>query len=232
MNCDGYRRMLYLYRQGELTNREAEELVQHLHSCESCRMEQERIGAVDEIVRRLRSQTPAIEDPNLMTSRVMAKIRSVENEDASPGMLDQLLEFFALPHIRIIASAFIILVTGTFLFQYVALFSDIHTLELSASLQSTASHRSETLYSVESSEAVKLAQSKNLQSLIPAGEYRIVDRRILVNQSDVSSLLSSSGLRSFTTTIASSLLHVDKKKLDAIILDVSKNYTTVTTFGQ
>ena len=232
MNCDGYRRMLYLYRQGELSNREAEEVVQHLHSCERCRMEQERIGTIDEIIRRLRSHTPAVGDPGLMTSSIMTEIRSVQTVDEYRGILDRIMEFFTLPQIRIIASAFIILVTGTFLFQYVALFADIHTLELTAGLQSTATHRSEVLYSVESAEAVKLAQSNDIRSLIPAGEYRIVDRRILVNQSDVSSLLSSSGLRSLTSTIASSFLHVDKKKLDAIIEDVSKNYTTVTTFGQ
>ncbi len=232
MNCDGYRRMLYLYRQGELSNREAEELVQHLHSCESCRLEQERIGAVDEIVQRIRSYTPVVEDPRLLTSAIMSKVRSAQANDESQGILDKLLDLFALPQVRIAASAFVVLVTGTFLFQYLTLFTDIHSLELSAGLQSAASHKSETLYSVESSEITKLAQTKDLQDLIPAGQYKIVDRKILVNQNDVSSLLSSSGLRSLTSAIASSVLHVDKKKLDAIIEDVTKNYTTVTTFGQ
>jgi hypothetical protein len=232
MNCDDYRRMFYLYRQGELSNREAEELVQHLHSCESCRLEQERISAVDEIVQRIRSYTPVVEDPRLLTSAIMSKVRSAQANDDSQGILDKLLDLFALPQVRIAASAFVVLVTGTFLFQYLTLFTGIHSLELSAGLQSTASHKSETLYSVESPAIIKLAQAKDLQDLIPAGQYKIVDRKILVNQNDVSSLLSSSGLRSLTSAIASSVLHVDKKKLDAIIEDVSKNYTTVTTFGQ
>ncbi len=231
MKCKGYRRMLYLYRNGELSNPEAEDLVQHLHSCESCRLEKERIDRVDGVVSQVRSFMPPIENPDSLTAAILSKIRSSVTESKSRRLIDRLLDFFILPDVRIASASFVVLAMGVFLFQYLTLFADIHSLELSAVVQSSASPHAEGFYSVKSPQVLELAQSKYLQEFIPAGEYKIVNKKILVNQSDVSSLLSSSGLRSLTSTIASSVLHVDKKKLDAIIEDVTKNYTTVTTFG-
>jgi hypothetical protein len=83
---------------------------------------------------------------------------------------------------------------------------------------------------VESPQAMQLAQSKDLQKLIPPGQYKIVDGQILIPQSNVSSLVSTYGIRSLASIVASSVLRVDKGKIDAIIEDVSKNYTTVTSF--
>ncbi len=230
MNCDRYRTMMYLYRNGELSNREAEDLVQHLHACESCRLEYERIARVEEVVSLLRSFTPTAEDPEALTRAILAKVRSSQEQQTS-GLLDTVLDFFGMPVVRIATVSFILLVTGLFLFQYATLFSSIHSLETTAGVRSMSPSRPEILYSVESSEAVQLAQSKNFQKLIPPGQFRIVDGQILVPQNNVSSLLSTYGLRSITSFVASSVLRIDQRKVDAIIEDVSKNHTTVTGYG-
>jgi hypothetical protein len=140
------------------------------------------------------------------------------------------LDFFALPGVRIAAASFIVLATGVFLFQYVTLFSSIHSLESSAGFQAASLSHPETLYSVESPQAVQLVRSKDLQKLIPPGQYKIVDGQILVPQSNVSSLVSTYGIRSLASVVATSVLRIDKGRIDAIIDDVSKNCTTVTKF--
>ncbi len=226
MMCDRYRSMLHLYRNGELSNREAGDLVQHLHACESCRLEYERIARVETVVSRMRSFTPTVENPQALTRAILEKVRS-SHELQSSGLLDTALDFFGMPGVRIATVSFILLVTGLFLFQYATLFSDIHALETTAGVRSMSSSHPGILYSVESSEAVRLAQSKDFQKLIPPGQFRIVEGQLLVPQNNVSGLLSTYGLRSITSFVASSVLRVDQRKVDAIIDHVSKNYTTV-----
>jgi hypothetical protein len=232
MNCDRIRTMLYLYRAGELANREAEELLHHLHSCESCRLEKERIDKVEATVRRVRSFEPAVVNPDLLTSKIMTRVRTSATETPHPGMIDRILDLFVLPQVRLGSATFVALVVGTFLFQYLTLFTNIHSLELSAGQRSMASSAAEALYSVESTRVQELAKLKDLQKLLPTGQYKIAGGQILVHQSDVTSFLSSYGFRSLTSTVASSVLRMDKRKLDNIIEDVAKSAKTITGFGR
>ncbi|HTP14097.1 MAG TPA: zf-HC2 domain-containing protein [Bacteroidota bacterium] len=231
MNCHRFRNTLYLYRTRELSNREAEELVQHLHTCESCRLEHERIARVDRAVSRLRSFEPTVDAPDELTGTIMTRIRT-SGTGTSGDFLERLLELFTLRSVRLASASVIVLATGVFLFQYYTLFSGIHALESSAGSESSASSRTATLYAVPSSSAVELAQSKDIQKLIPPGQFRVVGGQILVPQHNVSSLLSTYNLRAITSLVASSVLRIDRTKAETIIQDVSKNYRSVTGFVQ
>jgi hypothetical protein len=85
-------------------------------------------------------------------------------------------------------------------------------------------------YSVESKRVQELTRSKELQAFISPGQIKIADGQVLVHQSDITSFLSSDNLRSITATIASSVLRIDKKKLDIIISEISQNTKTITSF--
>lgn len=231
MNCDRYRRTLYLYRDGELSNREAADLVQHLHACESCRLEKERIAKAEDKVRRARSFDPVMNSSDFVASSIMSRVRSSIVEQSRVGMLDTILDLFALQKVRVASAAFVVLAVGTFLFQYLTLFTDIHSLESAANLESRTSHVSKTLYSVESTRLQELSHSKEFQGFVPSGQYTVADGQIVVHQSDVTWFLSSYGIRTLTSTVASSVLRMDKQKIDNIIEDVEKNAKIITSFG-
>lgn len=232
MNCNRYRTMLYLFREGELSNNEAGDLVQHLHACESCRLEKERIDKLDDLVTRVRSFSPTMDSPATLTSGIVSAVRSTFVNDPRLGSGARLFEFFARQEVRIASAFFIILAVGTFLFQYLTLFTQIHSLESAAAWEARPTHAPGLLYSVESARLTKLSDSKELRDLVPSGQYAVEDGKIVVRQRDVASLLSPTGLRFLTSTVASSVLRMDKQTIDNLIEDVEKNAKIITRFGQ
>ena len=229
MKCDRYRHMLYLYRDGELSRREAEELRQHMRECESCRMEGERISVFNQSISHLRTFRPVYRGAHASTTAILARVRSSANP-AAAGFTDRLLDLFILPRVRIASASFIMVAVGLFLFQYSTFFWDIQSLEVAATARSNSTSHSEVLYSVASPELLRLVESKDVRNLIPAGQYKIVQGQILVPRNNVSSLLSVYDLRSVTSFVTSTVLHVDKARMDSIIDDVSRNCTTMRGF--
>ena len=223
MNCDGARSLLYLYRDGELSNRQADELLHHLHSCESCRLEKERIEEVESFARKLRSFKPGLRHPERLTSTIVAHIRGADSEQKPVSFFERVLDFVAQPQVRLASVAFILLLVGTFLVQFLTLFADIHQLELSATTQSRSSSTTGRSYVVEAKGVEQVTRTREFQSLVSTGDIMYRDGTVTVHQSDVTSFLSSASLRALSSTIASSFLHIDKKNLDEIVTQVTQN---------
>lgn len=232
MNCDRVRPMLFLYRFGELSQPQTKEVLAHLRACERCRLEKDRIDSTETIIQRVRSYTPEVDNPDHLTSTIVSKVRQLHSVARRAGIIDGLLDLFVLPRVRIVSATFVVLAIGTFLVQYFSFFADIHGMELSSERRNRTSSTSEVTYAVETKRLQELTHSSDIQSLIPPGQYWVNDGQILVHESDVTSFLSSYALQSLTSTVASSVLHVDKKKLDKIIEGVVKEAKTITTFGR
>jgi len=222
MTCDRYRKLLSLYRTGELSNREAEELVLHLHSCERCRKEREQIVDAEIVIQKIRSFNPVLADPARMASSIVSKIRPATTDVHARGYLEDLLDLFALPQVRIGTAALILAAICTFLFQYLTFFNEVHTLEVAARTVSspTGSH---DVYAIRSSRLEDLARSRTLQPYLRPGSVKIKDGEVVVNKSDFGSFVSSYRFQSVASTIVATMLHMDERMLNQFVDHIAAN---------
>jgi len=227
MNCDNYKRMLYLSRDGELSNREVEELTRHLQSCESCRLERERIGGFETTIRQLRLFTPVAENPELITDAILSSVRSEKSKTINLHLLERLLDMFSAPQVRIAASAFILLTTGTFLFQYITFFANIHALELAANSPVREAGEENVTYAVKSEQLQEIVQSREARQLLIPGAVKVRGGEVIVNRSDIASFLRSTRFRDLATSVAATILHLDKKAMDHFMDNLTGNVRSI-----
>jgi hypothetical protein len=77
MNCKKSKRLIYLYREGELAEKEELALGQHLDSCPSCRMEYNQITETAAKIEDLSKLEIKFEEENLYTEEIMKDLRSI-----------------------------------------------------------------------------------------------------------------------------------------------------------
>lgn len=228
MNCEHFQRLLHLNRTGEISSREAELLRQHLRVCERCVLEQRRIAKVDALMNQLKSAMPVPANSEKLTADIIRGVRLSAPETQSAGLIDRVLDFFSRPSVRIASMALTCTAVGLFTLQYLSMLNDVHNLEASAIKKSHNPPLSAEVYSLEMHDSREVARlSKDLQKFIPSSEYTLANNQILIRQSSLSSVLSSQGVGSITTTVASSLLHIEKSKLDRIIDYATKHASAI-----
>jgi hypothetical protein len=133
MNCERNRRLLYLYRDGELTVRQTKKMERHLHTCNACRREKNRIESAARKISLAGETVPGLADPVLLTRAIMEKI-----EDEAYGntadfrescKMDVFLQRLTTPGLRWAAVGTVLLIVGTFIFQGMMLLHRITVLE-------------------------------------------------------------------------------------------------------
>ncbi len=219
MNCDRYRKMLYLYRAGELTEREKTELHLHLQTCERCAAERERIETADASVRRLREFSPTLRDPDRLATSILAGIRERTRE----RFVDRILDAMLAPAIRYAAAVFVLAAVGSFLFQYFSTLDQVANLEQRFGRGPQGQSVPGVVYSINSSTLRSLPERKELQFLPLLKDYTGSDDSFTITQRKLRSLVPFMDLLSPMT---SSLLHtagLDRKQINAVIGFLQKN---------
>ena len=84
MRCARSRRMLYLYREGELSEHERRILANHLDRCAACAAETGRMRGLDGLLSSLRLLRPEIEHPEGLTLSIMRAVDDVSRSTAVP----------------------------------------------------------------------------------------------------------------------------------------------------
>jgi hypothetical protein len=85
MNCEKRQKLLHLYREGELSGRQAKSLDRHLERCPECRTVQERLGRLEMTVRKLRENVPVSANPEMLTGRIMNAVAGLQGDPRSAG---------------------------------------------------------------------------------------------------------------------------------------------------
>ncbi len=131
MNCKKYRKMLHLNRPGELLQSERLELEQHLSICDECAKLQKEISRDAEIIKELRRTKVAVPDAPQLTNDILYHIKSlhVDRKIKRSRWSDQLFFQFALPRLRFVLAAFIVIITLGFFAQEVVILRRISKLE-------------------------------------------------------------------------------------------------------
>jgi len=228
MSCERYQRMLHLHRSGELTEREEAELRRHLHICERCSVERERIERADLSIRRLRETGPTLRDPDRLTRSILEHIPAPRRK----GFVDRLLDAMLTPAVRHASAAFVLAAVGSFLFQYYSTLDDLANLEQKLARGSQTQFVPGVIYSINSNTLRNLPDRRELQSLPFLKEYPVSDDSFSITQRRLRSLVPFLDLLSPATP---SLLHaagLNKKQIDAVVGFLQKNATLSFTFSK
>jgi hypothetical protein len=84
MRCARARRMLYLFRDGELSEHEKKILANHLERCAACASEARRIPELNGLLSSLRSVQPDVEYPEGLTLSILRSVDEVSRPTAVP----------------------------------------------------------------------------------------------------------------------------------------------------
>jgi anti-sigma factor RsiW len=132
MSCRKFRKMILLYREGELSAREAQMLAEHIIGCPSCANKGASVAELSHLIRRSHEMSLEPSDPEELTRKILLRIAPGSLSEPSPtrvGALDRLLDLTVNPRVRL-ASALLILVTVALaLWQYFGILGDVRTLE-------------------------------------------------------------------------------------------------------
>lgn len=193
MRCDRYRKMLYLHRASELTERERAELQAHLRTCRRCATEQEKILRAGLHIEEIRRISPTLERPGELADRVMARIRKTGQPPAirsEAGFFERFLDYFFLPSIRYASAAFVVLTVGSFFLQYFSILTSIDRLEQTMAIQAQGRTTLEIAYAVRTEEVRQLSDPKLLETLSPFRDQAREDDTIIVSGRALDWLLS------------------------------------------
>ena len=132
MRCGRMRRRLYLYRSGELDDRETSELERHLAACEVCSAELKRLMEFDRRIEAVRTHEPIVERPDELADTVMEQIRisSATAPRRQRSRADnQLTAFLFSPVLRRVCVGLALTVTALAIGQEILLLGEVNSFD-------------------------------------------------------------------------------------------------------
>lgn len=132
MKCKKYQKLLYLYRQGELSPAEQTRLNFHIEKCEDCRGDMLKIKEMDQQIAIFRKTESGLSEPEMLIAHIMG---SIDRAPSAPpanrlgNVVDRLLNWLATPGVRIGFAVLTIFITGSFFIQESMIFYRITQLE-------------------------------------------------------------------------------------------------------
>ena len=104
MNCSEIEQLIYLVREGELTEQEMIRVKEHLAGCEHCRQLSGSVKAMTDLTRRLVYENSRIDDSNHLIQVVSEAIQKKDRPHILPVM-------------KSIAAAFLFILTSVYIYQ-------------------------------------------------------------------------------------------------------------------
>jgi hypothetical protein len=132
MSCKRYQRLLQLNRPGELSERQARKLESHLGKCSACAAEKKRIAKSQRIMAAIKLTVPQLEDPEKLIAKLTkkaAQIEQVNRKKWSQQVAENLLDWLALPKVRMAYAGAVIILTSTFIAQETMIAYQVSRLE-------------------------------------------------------------------------------------------------------
>jgi len=139
-DCEYFRILLYLHRDGELSAEERQRLTDHTGRCDECRNIHEEIARVDgPLLTTLRQKSPEHPDPEALTNKIVRSVKAEAGVGEQPvRWTDRFGEWLNLPSVRwgMVGATFCIL--GLIILQEVLIFKSLQRLEARILLESSA----------------------------------------------------------------------------------------------
>jgi hypothetical protein len=221
MKCNRFRFLMYLDRHGELSDREAYKLKQHLAMCEKCSHELTAIRQTEEYIAKLRRLAPTPTNPDLLTDRIMAEVdKKIQNK---PNHFFRSLDVFTLPRVQIASVVIITMVIALFGGQYFSLMYNVKRLEQSIAQRSQESLNFDITYSIESKTIKQNADLQKLQKMYPTVEQSLTDGNITIKRRELIPLLDKLDQPAYQIAIVRVYPDFDMQRIRTIIAFITNN---------
>jgi len=135
MKCHQAQDLMYLYRPGELTGNQHQELEEHVGSCPACAAEWKAVLEMEKRVSEVRNIEPRLEDAVHLTRTILRA--AAESRRQPARLLGAVPEWTAAPAFRIAACITLFALTGAFFLQTAIDARKVATLEGRLKSQST-----------------------------------------------------------------------------------------------
>jgi hypothetical protein len=153
MDCSEFRETMYL-REDELTPGEIVMFERHRSGCGACAAEYRAAQSVTKAVSVLRRSTPRFDNPLLLTNTIAGKIEVLGKFSQNRrGAFDAVVEWLAVPEVRIVFASFLICIVTAFAIEYSFAYVQVQGLENSISRYTLLQTSSRDQASVEGNAA-------------------------------------------------------------------------------
>jgi hypothetical protein len=142
MNHKTYRKLLHLYRPGELDEGREKKLERHLQHCPQCAEEKRAIENAARLIGEARDKTPRHSNPRLLAEGILAAVR--HEQAAEENRLSWLDRFFP-PKMRFAAAGIALVMAALFLLQSALILHRVSRLEQKMARQAEVQLPSDTI---------------------------------------------------------------------------------------
>jgi hypothetical protein len=192
MKCGNYQKWLYLFREGELSDRRKKKLERHLRRCKVCAGEKQRIETADSLIRIARDTVPRISNPRELTDGIMNAIEqstaaAIEESGRFARTTHSWLDRLRMPKVRVALATAAVVMMGMFVFQGALILHRISRLEEKITMQTGKQPRSSS-----KTPALKhLARAGILRALRNADRMyeNLPDDKVVIDKSTLQLLL-------------------------------------------
>jgi hypothetical protein len=132
MKCKKAQKWIALYREGELEDSLQERLREHLAVCESCSRLYHTYERNERLAAQIRSHHPVCRDEGRITGQILSAVADMNNRTKEKGLVvlvNQALDIAAVPAVRRVAVACILIAAIFFGYQQLYIFSKTTQLE-------------------------------------------------------------------------------------------------------
>ena len=130
MKCKKINPLIYLYKEGELTEPEKRKLHEHLATCNTCKQTVDEIGATDRFIKTI--EPPVIKDPKELTDSIMDKIEGNEYKNQKTFLrwpVNPLQHFSSFSFLRMALNVAALFILGVFLYQQLIIQQKLDRME-------------------------------------------------------------------------------------------------------
>ncbi len=171
MNCRKTRKLMYLYKKGELEDSLYQKVKDHINKCEHCDADWQKLKAIQNFSVKLQNHQPVISHSEKLTTNIMevVKMIPVSHQTENRSIFQDLpIQWLTLQKVRIALSSILVILALTFIFEYGYILNNISNLERHITSQTNSSKSVDII----NDDCIKLIQTlpfteKELTGLFP-----------------------------------------------------------------
>jgi hypothetical protein len=131
MKCNYYKNLLYLFGEGELTEKEKSALDNHLMICLSCSEDAKSISLVKSNIERVSRILPDFNDEEIFTDNLINEIisKKAKGNNSSPSILNILFKVISIKPVRIALASVLVVIISSFIYETTLVVNSISNLE-------------------------------------------------------------------------------------------------------
>ena len=135
MNCKRSKKLMYLYKEGELKTSLYRKVMDHIDKCDNCRTDWQKLKVSEKFTEDLKNYLPEITYPEKLTADIMEAIKNPSEQEYQPALPEFPVQWLAVRKVRMAISSVLIMLILSFIVEYGYILNNITNLEQHISVQ-------------------------------------------------------------------------------------------------